>query len=107
MLSVGSAYQWFRNGDHPADRVGRTVQDSFTGELYEKLEGEVVRYYRSPDVSGNSRCPKCRKYMDDHGWIDSGTENGEMVCPGDWVVEIDGEYHSCPAALYEALFGAS
>ena len=71
------AHQWFKNGDHPKD------YDQVKANGW---EGQIVRYYRRPDVDGQSVCPRCQQIMHDHGFIDEG-EVGHTVCPGDWVVE--------------------
>lgn len=78
------AYRWFRNGDHPND--GCIEQDGNGGiDCSDHKEGLVVRYYRHPQVSGESICRRCFGRMHDHGWIDHG-ESGQTVCPGDWIV---------------------
>jgi hypothetical protein len=69
------ATQWFKNGDHPDDNL--TMSESFD------YEGEVVRRYRHPTITG--KCPGCGVTMNDHGWIDSGGA-GERVCPGNYIV---------------------
>lgn len=74
-LAVVHAVQWFKNGDHPEDNV----------KPEEVKEGEVVRYYRHPDVPGIRECRRCQRTMHCHGWIDV-EGGGNIVCPGDWVV---------------------
>ncbi len=66
------AYQWFKHGDRPDDGK-RTV------------EGAIVRYFRSPDVPGDSSCDRCGGVMHVHGWIDQ-PDGGLAVCPGDFLV---------------------
>lgn len=78
------AHQWFKNGDHPNDGVGEDRLDQFSGETYQGLEGNVVRYYRHPDVAGETTCKHCTVPMHYHGWIDT-LEGGHIVCPGDWI----------------------
>src|ERR1700720_774220 len=62
---VIEATQWFKNGDHPEDRwtsQGVTAKES---------EGEVVRYYRSPELDGQKPCKHCGDIMHNHGWVDT------------------------------------
>lgn len=70
-----SAHRWFKNGDHPED-----------GDP--SREGKVVRYFRHPQIPGNSACVDCGRLMHDHGWIDCGGD-GVTVCPGNMVVRAD------------------
>jgi len=100
------AHQWFKNGDHPHDRVGKQELDEVAllsahpelldeaqgmvgpvlenAPTYERLEGAVVRFFRRPDVSGDAKCRHCDAAMHVHGWIDT-LEGGHIVCPGDWI----------------------
>lgn len=107
-----SVFRWWKNGDHPDDRVGaREVDvvafgdqhpDFFDGEdhgpipadapIYERLEGAVVRYYRHPSVPGDEIHYGCHRLWHDHGWIDSGGL-GRNVCPGDWIIGVSGEFY--------------
>lgn len=76
------AARWFRNGDHPEDACEILVSpqgDSFLSE------GQVVRYFRHPEVPGTTYCKHCSIDMHQHGWIDT-LEGGHIVCPGDWVI---------------------
>lgn len=87
------AHQWFKPGDHPDDGVG--------------VEGQVVRFFRRPDVSGSTECSKCGHAMHEHGWIDT-LEDGHNVCPGDWTATgVQGEHWPIKpdvfAATYEAV----
>lgn len=103
------ATQWFKNGDHPQDNCEVIVPASY-GEPGEPFlsEGEVVRYFRHPEVSGSHSCPHCGKTMHDHGWIDT-VQGGHDVCPGDWIItEPSGNgYYPCKpdvfALKYEAI----
>lgn len=70
--------QWWSNGDHPRDHADGRPSD---------WEGAVVRYYRSPDVSGRAVHDVCGRIFHDHGWIDHGP-HGHCVCPGDVIVEL-------------------
>ncbi len=75
---------WWKNGDHPNDDVWRPFED--TGKLpTEPREGKVVRYFRHPNIDGNSKCDTCGYTMNEHGWIDSGFE-GVTICPGNYVL---------------------
>ncbi|MDL5159427.1 hypothetical protein [Actinomycetospora termitidis] len=85
------AAKWMRNGDHPDDGGAET-------------EGEVVRYYRHPDVSGNEVCGHCFRQMYDHGWIDT-LEGGHIVCPGDWIITgVKGEQYPCKPDIFERTY---
>lgn len=90
------ANQWFKNGDHPQDDVMRPFED--TGKIPEEpREGQVVRYFRHPQVSGNRSCDFCHDIMHNHGWIDD--SEGHIVCPGDWIIttKTGGRYPCKPA----------
>jgi len=87
---VVEATQWFENGDHPEDDCG--TFDAGDGPF--QGEGNVVRYFRRPDVDGQRKCEKCGYIMDAHGWIDTLGE-GIPVCPGDWIITEEGEYRTC------------
>lgn len=97
---VIEATQWFRNGDHPNDRF------SAEGVLPEGSEGRVVRYFRRPDVPGETVCQKCPAKMHDHGWIDT-LEGGHIVCPGDFIITgVKGENYPCKPEIFEATYEA-
>lgn len=108
---VMEAYRWFTNGDHPED-YAKDIQGfeggklrTFTGaECKAKgWEGQVVRYFRTPDSEGKV-CGDCHLAMHVHGWIDRGGL-GPKVCPGDWVVKgPDGLYQSMKPAEFEMMF---
>lgn len=74
-----SSHQWFKNGDHPDDGDERHPTEGW------RYEGRVVRYFRHPDIPGETICNDCGQTMHDHGWIDAGVD-GLTVCPGDWVL---------------------
>lgn len=73
--AVTAVTRWERNGDHHLDGDRDT-------------EGKVVRYYRRPDIPGDTPCARCSRIMNDHGWIDSG-EDGFAVCPGDVLITLE------------------
>ena len=118
---VIEAVQWFKNGDHPADYAEDRPgwhRDEATGELlfivitgaYAKAhewEGQVVRYFRRPDIDGQSACRNCTTsvvWMHDHGWIDT-KEGGHIVCPGDWIITgIQGERYPCKPDIFAATY---
>ena len=81
--------RWLRNGDHPGDALGELLDDPMGGPPDERLEGKVVRFFRSPDYPGEE-VHECGHRWHDHGWLDF-PDGGETVCPGDWVV-IDAAY---------------
>jgi hypothetical protein len=109
------ATQWFKNGDHPLDYAS-DIQGSdsgemrvFTGAHRKKMgwEGEIVRYYRHPEVPGDRSCVFCSKTMHEHGWID-GARNGGLeytVCPGDWIItRSDVEMYPCKPDLFAKYY---
>lgn len=98
-----NAFQWFKNGDHPQDNTMRPFED--TGiKPTEPREGQVVRYFRHPSVSGGSKCPHCENIMDNHGWIDCG-KSGRTVCPGDYIITgEDGGFYPIHPDAYKKLF---
>ena len=96
---VIEATQWFRNGDHPLD---------YEGEEKRALgwEGQIVRYFRRPDVDDDSLCRHCQVRMHDHGWIDT-KEGGHIVCPCDWIITgIQGEHYPCKPDIFRATYEA-
>lgn len=109
---VIEASQWFKNGDHPQDyaqpRTGFSGGEltEFTPEYCREhaWEGEVVRYFRRPDVDGESVCRNCGRTMHDHGWIDT-LEGGHIVCPGDWIITgVKGEHYPCKPDIFEQTY---
>lgn len=72
------ATQWYTNGDHPQDSTDRMQP------FMDACEGEVVRYFRHPDVDGDST-HECGFIWNNHGFIDT-REGGHAVCPGDWII---------------------
>lgn len=116
---VIEASQWFKNGDHPLDysrdhdgmEKGQMRVFTATERKGKGWEGDIVRYYRHPDVPGDQPCKHCGQIMHVHGWIDT-LEGGHIVCPGDWVITgVKGEHYPCKpdifAATYEAADGVS
>lgn len=84
-----TAHQWFKNGDHPNDGPP-------------DREGRVVRYFRRPDVPGDTPCRYCGEHAHTHGWIDT-PDGGHSVCPGDWIVTDErGVYRRCKADEFDA-----
>jgi hypothetical protein len=109
---VIEATQWLKNGDHPMD-YSRTHDGLENGEPRQfspedrkanNWEGDIVRYYRHPEVSGERTCIHCEKIMHDHGWIDT-LEGGHIVCPGDWIITgIEGEHYPCKPHIFEQTY---
>lgn len=100
---VIEARQWHQNGDHPGDAC-ETYTDS-NGDSFQG-EGKVVRYFRHPDVDGQTPCKHCGVRMHDHGWIDT-LEAGHNVCPGDWIITgVKGERYPCKPDIFEATYDA-
>lgn len=98
---IVEATQWHKNGDHPQDGTERFARGEFKGELY---EGKVVRYYRRPEMDGQSACKHCGQIMHVHGWIDT-LEGGHIVCPGDWIITgVAGENYPCKPGIFAATY---
>lgn len=105
---VIEATQWFKNGDHPLD-YSKDHDDLVDGDIVvlhpeyrkaRKWEGDIVRYYRHPNVSGKSMCKECSFTMHDHGWIDT-LEGGHIVCPGDWIITgVKKEQYPCKPEIF-------
>jgi hypothetical protein len=113
---VIDATQWFKNGDHPDDGtevfperetpgLPSTFHPGYTGEYAgQRLEGKVVRYFRRPDVSGETPCRHCGVRMHEHGWIDT-KEGGHIVCPGDFVITgVQGERYPCKPDIFAETY---
>lgn len=109
---VVEASQWFKNGDHPADysetHTGfeRGVFREFSPEERKAngWEGDVVRYYRAPDVLDSALCNHCGLEMHGHGWVDT-KEGGHIVCPGDWIITgVQGEKYPCKPSIFAATY---
>ena len=106
------ATQWFKNGDHPLD-YSRTHDGLENGELRQfspeerkdnNWEGDIVRYFRRPEVSGETVCKHCSNTMHDHGWVDT-LEGGHIVCPGDWIITgVEGEHYPCKPHIFEQTY---
>jgi len=106
------ATQWFKNGDHPLDysTVHHGYENGILRPFYpeqrkaDAWEGEVVRYYRTPDMDGQTACKHCSRIMHVHGWIDT-LEGGHIVCPGDWIITgVKGEHYPCKPDIFEATY---
>ena len=106
---IVEATQWFKNGDHPQDYVldvettdGGGEMRTFSGEFRRAngWEGDVVRYFRRPDVPADRECRECHRVMREHGWIDT-REDGHTVCPGDWIItDVEGERYPCKPDIF-------
>ena len=95
---VIEAHEWRQNGDHPDDFSDRARPD------LSWVEGMVVRYFRRPDVSGDSLCSECGVRFHDHGWIDT-LEDGHRVCPGDFIITgVKGERYPCKPDIFAATY---
>lgn len=96
---VIEAHRWFRNGDHPEDKVYK-FSDAADGYS----EGLVVRYYRHPRIDGQIKCSECNHIMHEHGWIDT-LEGGYVVCVGDWIIKgVNGEFYPCKPDIFEKTY---
>jgi hypothetical protein len=109
---VIEASQWFKNGDHPLDyaedKQGFESGDlrTFTGEERKQRgwEGDIVRYFRRPDVPHDKPCNHCGKIMHVHGWIDT-KEGGHIVCPGDFIITgVKGENYPCKPDVFAETY---
>ena len=109
---VVEATQWFKNGDHPLDYSKKYggFEDGHWREFSPELrkanewEGDIVRYFRHPDVDGQTPCKHCGQIMHVHGWIDT-LEGGHIVCPGDWIITgVKGENYPCKPDIFEATY---
>lgn len=109
---VIEAVQWFKNGDHPLDYTsdhsgfqnGRLVSIPASHRVANNWEGDVVRYYRDPELSGELKCSICGNKYHDHGWIDT-LEGGHIVCPGDWIITgVKGEHYPCKPDIFEITY---
>jgi hypothetical protein len=109
-----TADRWFKNGDHPFDYAnprtgivkGEVASIPAAVAREQGWEGEVVRFYRRPDVPGHTLCKHCGMQMHDHGWIDT-LEGGHIVCPGAWVITgVKGERYPCAHDIFEATYEA-
>ncbi len=93
------AMQWFKNGDHPFDN-----SQPISPENPSLSEGELVRYFRRPDVNGATICSECGFPFHAHGWIDT-LEDGHRVCPADWIITgIKDEKYPCKPDIFKATY---
>ena len=101
---VVEASQWHKNGDHPHDNATEMF-DYPNGQRPQVIrEGEVVRYFRHPDVSSEKPCDHCGATMHNHGWIDT-LEGGHIVCPGDFIITgVKGERYPCKPDIFAATY---
>jgi hypothetical protein len=98
---VIEAIRWFQNGDHPEDGTDIFTSGEFVNA---RCEGKVVRYFRRPDVDGETPCRRCAVRMHEHGWIDT-PEGGHIVCPGDWIIKgVQGEFYPCKPHIFETNY---
>jgi len=97
---VIEATQWFEHGDHPLDYSTEEQQR-------QGWEGEVVRYFRHPDVASETACKHCGDTMHNHGWIDT-LEGGHIVCPADWIITgVKGEHYPCKPDIFDMTYEAA
>lgn len=100
---VINAEQWFENGDHSKDGNETFIDSNGEKQL---CEGKVVRYFRRPDVSGETPCKHCSKTMHVHGWIDT-LEGGHIVCPGDWIITgVKNETYPCKPDVFSRSYNS-
>ena len=103
---VIEATQWFKNGDHPEDDI-KLLDGTHGGQIKViETEGKVVRYFRSPQVSGDRKCTNCGDVFHNHGWIDT-LEGGHIVCPGDYIITgVAGERYPCKPGIFAQTYDA-
>jgi hypothetical protein len=95
------ATQWFKNGDHPDD--GCVYLTGLNCKV-EKSEGKVVKYYKATHSTQQTKCSKCGKIYQQHGWVDT-LEGGHIVCPGDWIITgIEGERYPCKNEIFRKTY---
>lgn len=98
---VIEATQWFKNGDHPDDN-----SCPISPEDPNLSEGELVRYYRTPEFDGHIACKHCGNIMHYHGWIET-LKGGHIVCPGDYVITgVKGERYPCKPDIFAQTYEA-
>jgi hypothetical protein len=122
------AHQWFKNGDHPDDLVGKMAIDEVKlfdlrpdlldgdGQIadadvpdearYERIEGVVVRFFRrpEPEYAGGKVHDACGYTWHEHGWIDT-LEGGHTVCPGDFIITgVQGERYPCKPDIFAETY---
>lgn len=109
---VIEATVWEKNGDHPLDYANDVegLEDgkfrTWTGDEAKAAgwEGQVVRYFRSPNTNGADVCPKCRHTFKEHGFIDT-LEGGHIVCVGDYIITgVQGEKYPCKPDIFAATY---
>ena len=79
-----SAIEWFKKGDHPD-----------------------INMFAATEERGSSICEKCNRSMFDHGWATGWLEGSPIVCPGDWVVNLDNQGQSVailPPEVFRATY---
>lgn len=113
-LEAVGATRWLENGDHPEDEIRMIVlteeEISNLREVFGEedmapfpSEGKVVRYYRNPHGLEDRECGDCGHMMHYHGWIDI-SPRGRIVCPGDYVIDVQGEVYPVKSDLFEAIY---
>ena len=115
---VIEATQWWKNGDHPDDyrdpRCGMHKEPGGSLGIFTELSGEyarehaweggIVRYFRHPNIAGESLCKHCGIRMHEHGWIDT-MEGGHIACPGDWIITgVKGEHYPCKPDIFAETY---
>lgn len=98
-IHLEEVHQWRRNGDHPNDYANpfdgfeNGEPKTFTPEECQanEWEGQVVRYFRHPDIDGQTVCDICGHTFHEHGWLDH-PDKGSKVCPGDYIEGSNGDY---------------
>ena len=73
-------------------------------DIEDQIKGDVVRYYRTPQLDGQDKCKHCDKTMHHHGWIET-LEGGHIVCPGDFIITgVKNENYPCKPSMFKATY---
>lgn len=100
------AEQWFKNGDHSGDFCV-PIKSNRSDKKILMSEGQVVRYFRHPDIDGQKKCEYCGQKMHFHGWIDT-VQGGHIVCLGDWIIKeqsnIKKGFYPCKPDIFKQTY---
>lgn len=105
---VIEATQWKKNGDHPLDNSLPMQPEEGDEELH-YTEGSIVRRFNDPEVPGESLCEICGRNMREHGFVEGRlsaleVDGDQIVCPGDYIVTMEGGYIVFPADTFEYTY---
>ena len=87
-----------------AERWTKVTYDREAGVNTQPIYHLDVGYYRTSDMDGQNKCPKCGRIMHDHGWLET-PMGGIVVCPGDRIVtEVAGVKYAYKPMIFEAAY---